>query len=149
MARLPSAMVVARRAARTNQSMCLDAGHNPRPGRNRKVDGINFMMPIQTDWNRREIKRSASDRARHNHNWHAMAARRRKLGLTTRGTVPKRHPGVKLTLDQVEALTRKLLLARIDALAASIARNFESLDSRSQGKALELANELSVVRRAI
>ncbi len=66
--------------------------------------------------------------------WRVMSDRRAALGLTTRGTVPKRR------------LEQRLLLAEVDALASALNQSFELMPPAAQAASIRLVEKLSAVR---
>ena len=101
------------------------------------------------EWNRREAKRPQPVRIVANSRWHKMVQRRRRLGLTSRGTVPKRAPNVRLTKHGLQFVAMDFLRFKIDHLAAALARTFEHLDGPARAAVLELEQELSKVRKEL
>lgn len=69
--------------------------------------------------------------------WRTYAERKTKLGLTTRGTVPKRR------------LESRLLLAELDALAADIAGVFHDAPPTLQARLLQMEIKMAAVRRKL
>lgn len=100
-------------------------------------------------WNRRSVKRAPAERLTSTQRWHKLAEARRKKGLTTRGTKPKRHPCVRANFSQIKALERIILLSRIDALAKAIGEAFEQLPPKAKAMMLELSHELAAVRKEL
>lgn len=100
-------------------------------------------------WNRNAIKRGSKIRLAANENWHVMAERRRRNGLTTRGTIPKRKPNVRISYERLERITSGLLLIRVNSLAAAIAKHFDLLPDPAKAAALELEIELAAMRKEL
>ena len=69
--------------------------------------------------------------------WHKHADRNVLAGLTQRGTIPKRR------------LNSRLMLAAVDALAAAIAQDFETMTPAVKAKMLELEIKLATVRKQL
>lgn len=107
------------------------------------------MNGFSKDWDRRTATRPAKVRIVANQRWHKMVARRRLKGLTSRGTVPKRRPNVKLTEDGLAFGAMKVLRGKIDLLAVAINRTFEHLTPESKAAAISLSHELMEVRKEL
>lgn len=69
--------------------------------------------------------------------WRAHADRNVLAGLTQRGTIPKRR------------LNGRLMLADVDALAAAIAQDFETMTPAVKAKMLVLEIKLATIRKQL
>lgn len=121
-----------------SQLLNIDTGSGPQPA-----------SGVLKKWDRRRPTRPAKVRLVANKRWHKMVSRRHRLGLTSRGTIPKRRPNVKLTEDGLAFGAMKILRGKIDLLAVAINRTFDHLTPEGKAAAISLSHELTEVRKEL
>lgn len=93
--------------------------------------------PLTKGWDRRRTVRAEPVRLESRNAWRAMAERRKLMGLTTRGTIPKRRA------------EERMILSELDALAGSIAAVYEWLPNEGKNRCLALAARLAAIRKQL